>query len=158
MRTSTLRSRLPLVFAIAATLVLTGAFAFEKLLDWPPCPLCLWQRWPYAAIMALGVLGMWPKLRRLALGGILIASLISLGLAVFHVGVEHGWWQGLTTCAGNGTIAADSVDLLAQLATTRPVSCTDPAGYVLGLSLAAWNSLVSVVFLGYSSLLLLRKA
>ena len=34
-----------------------GAFAFQHLGGLAPCKLCLWQRWPHGAAVALGAIG-----------------------------------------------------------------------------------------------------
>ena len=35
--------------------LLAGAFMFQ-MLGYPPCAMCLWQRWPHAAAILIGLL------------------------------------------------------------------------------------------------------
>ena len=35
--------------------LLAGAFAFQHLGGLPPCPMCIWQRWPYVAVLGLSL-------------------------------------------------------------------------------------------------------
>ena len=49
-----------------------------------------------------------------------LAGLIDSGIAIFHVGVEQHWWEGLAACTG-GSPQADSVEALkAMLADCTP--------------------------------------
>jgi disulfide bond formation protein DsbB len=55
---------LTLVAAGGSMALLAGAFAFQAM-GYPPCHLCLWQRWPHAAALLIGVvvwLSGWRKL------------------------------------------------------------------------------------------------
>ncbi len=88
--------------ALAAGFALGTAFAFEWWGGLVPCALCLVERWPYRVAIGLGVVGVllpgW--LPRLALVGVLLAGLASVGAAGLHVGVEFGWWPSpLPECA-----------------------------------------------------------
>ena len=55
-------ARLPLMVLVASTGALLTAFAAQYWGGLQPCVLCLYQRWPYAAAIALALLA-------LALGG-----------------------------------------------------------------------------------------
>ena len=47
-----------LIAAGGSAALLLGAFGFQYLGDMPPCPMCLWQRWPHAAAVLIGVLAL----------------------------------------------------------------------------------------------------
>lgn len=49
--------RWPLAGAAASALLLAGAFAFEVFGNYPPCPLCIEQRWIHAWVIWAGVVG-----------------------------------------------------------------------------------------------------
>lgn len=49
--------RWPILGAGAAALLLLGAFAFEAFGNYPPCPLCIEQRWIHAWAIWAGVVG-----------------------------------------------------------------------------------------------------
>jgi disulfide bond formation protein DsbB len=49
--------RWPIVGAAASGALLLGAFAFEVFGDYPPCPLCIDQRWVHAWAIWAGVIG-----------------------------------------------------------------------------------------------------
>jgi len=143
-------SRAGLSVAALAALTLGIAFLSQYGFGLAPCELCLWQRWPYVAaiIFALAALVM-PKLRPalLALAG--LSVLVSGGIAVFHVGVEEKWWQGLPGCSAAPT--PNSIEALrAQLLTAPVVRCDEAAFRFLGLSMAGWNVLWSIVLGGFA--------
>lgn len=114
-----------------------------------PCELCLGERVPYywgLPILAL-ILLLWNRLP-LAVWyiGMLIAGAIfvwSIYLGVFHAGVEWKFWAGPTACTSNGT----SLDLsqLSDLNAVKVVQCDQIQWQFLGISLAGYNALVSLV-------------
>ena len=134
-----------LILAVAAATI-AGALASEHVFGLQPCALCLQQRWPYylaVPLAAATALAPAPFLRPgLAILALLFAA--SLGLGGYHAGVEWGWWQGPTDCAGgSATPSGPMGDFLQSLDRVRVVSCTEAAWRFAGLSLAGWNAVVS---------------
>ena len=135
--------RAALLILAVAMATIQGAWIFEYF-GYPPCELCLQQRWAYyAAIpLALVVALLAPSLPGMARYGLLLLAVIWLGSMVFglfHSGVEWGWWQGPSTCTGTGGLSADGLpDLSAPV-----VMCDKVAIRILGLSLAGWNAVIS---------------
>ena len=123
--------------------LLLGAFAFQYIGGLAPCVLCLWQRWPHAAAVVIGLAAVALPGRALPLLGA-VAALTAAALGGFHAGVEQGWWQGLAACSG-GSIAGISVDDLLNPTTdvAPPVRCDQIAWSLGGLSMAAWNMVLS---------------
>lgn len=124
--------------------LLLGAFAFQYIGGLAPCTLCLWQRWPHAAAVLIGVAALALPGRALPLLG-LAAAVTAAAIGGFHAGVEQGWWQGLASCSG-GSIAGISMDDLLNPATdvAPPVRCDQIAWSLAGLSMAAWNMVLSL--------------
>ena len=69
------RRNIMLLAAFGSLALLLGAFGFQ-MLGYAPCKLCLWQRWPHGAAIALGglVLILGP-LTLLGLAGALAAAI-----------------------------------------------------------------------------------
>lgn len=145
---------------ISAVLVTVGmaftvgsALAFQHIGGYTPCALCLLQRDPYYYAMPLGTLAVLGSLlkiptwiTRALLAVIGIAMLIGAGMAVYHSGVEWGFWEGPTTCATSApSITTNAGNLLGDLNAIKAPSCNDAALRVLGLSFAGWNVIASVV-------------
>ena len=134
-------SRACLLLALASSAILLGALALQYVGGLPPCPLCIWQRWPYVALVALGVAG-WRWYPRAMLGVATLVLLASAGLAAYHVGIEQGWWALPAGCvAGAG---ADSVEDLKRLLAEAPPACDQVSFAFLGLTLAGWNLVASL--------------
>ena len=143
----------PFALAVLALAVATiaGAFAFQAA-GYAPCELCLKERLPYYAAIAMAALAVGVARRGRALAGCFAAlSLIFLGSAAFgtyHAGVEWGWWAGPNDCTGTLERAGSMGDFMKQLQSVRVVRCDAVAIRILGLSLAGWNVLVSLAAAG----------
>ncbi|HEY7459079.1 MAG TPA: disulfide bond formation protein B [Xanthobacteraceae bacterium] len=138
--------------AAAAAATLAGAWFFELVLGLAPCPLCLDQRVPYYIAVPLGLAVGWlardrarAPIARLGLALLGLILLIGAGYGIYHAGVEWGFWQGPTACAGAGaTSSAPAGSILSSLkGTQRVVSCSEAAWRFLGISLAGYNVLIA---------------
>ena len=127
--------------------LLLGAFAFQHLGGLAPCKLCIWQRYPHVAAIALGALALFVPLPILiALGA--LAALITTGIGGYHVGVEQGWWEGPTTCSSAPVDNLDPNALFDQIMAAPLVRCDEIAWQFAGLSMAGWNMVISLVLAG----------
>lgn len=132
--------------------LLMGAWIFQYGFGYAPCQMCYWQRYGHMAVIAAAVSVL--ALRRLSglspnVGVIILVLLLlgSAGLGLFHAGVELDLWEGPQSCSGiGGTVTIDPDNPLAGL--DQPIkapSCNDIAWSFLGLSMAAWNGLISLL-------------
>ena len=127
--------------------LLGGALAFEYIGGLVPCEMCLWQRWALAAALALALLGWATGHLRAVLALAALVVLTGAGIAVFHVGVEQHWWQGITKCAA--TLSSGSnVDVMAQILAQPLVRCDAIPWSLFGISMAGWNAMVSILIGG----------
>lgn len=131
--------------------LLAGALAFQYIGGLVPCPLCLQQRSPHWAAVAIGLAALGAsylkrgQLTRLLAGGGALAALTTAGIGMYHTGVERLWWEGPNTCAAGGDIGAmSSEDLLSQILAAPVIRCTDVQWDMLGLSMASWNAVISL--------------
>ena len=128
---------------LGSLLLLLGALAFQYIGGLAPCHLCILQRWPHGVALAISlVLLAWPR-RWLAL----VAGFVVLdgaGIALYHVGVERGWWQGPTTCTAPAPGNVTPGELLDQILATPVVLCDQVAWSLLGISMAGWNAILSL--------------
>lgn len=142
----------PLVLALAILLVaaasIAGALVFEAL-GYIPCELCLKERIPYYVAIPMAALAVFYAARgpRKSLHAMLVALAlvftVSAAFGAYHVGIEWGFWRGPTECSGVLDQPRAVADFLAQLQTVRLTRCDVPALKLLGLSLAAWNVVIS---------------
>lgn len=145
MRLSSPRN-LMLLAAAGSLAVLAGAFLFQSL-GYAPCKLCLWQRWPHAVAVALGLIALAAPRAPVAWAGALTA-LTSVGLAIYHSGVERAWWPGPISCtaSGAGLGGLSGADLLSVDNAARLVLCDEISWSLFGLSMANYNVFASALF------------
>ncbi len=140
------------IFLIAAATI-AGAFVFQAL-GYAPCELCLKERFPYYDGMALALLAAlfaarWSfRLTQAAFIGLILIFTASAAFGVYHAGIEWGFWPGPSSCTGAISKAASMQQFLHQLNTVKVVRCDAVAIRILGLSLAGWNAVISVVLVG----------
>ncbi len=121
--------------------LLGGAYIFQAL-GYPPCAMCLWQRWPHMAAIVIGLLALRIQGRFLpALGALAAGTTGAIG--VFHTGVERDWWEGPSSCTGGGSLdGLSGADLLA-VEGPRVVMCDQVSWEFLTLSMPTWNAIFS---------------
>ncbi len=141
---------------ILAVATIAGAFAFQAA-GYAPCELCLEERLPYYAGIALAAVTLalaWrgpPVLARAGLVLLALLFLFSAGFGTYHAGVEWQFWAGPTDCTGAASRPTSNADFLRQLQSTHVVRCDAVAIRILGLSLAGWNALVSLAIAGVAA-------
>jgi disulfide bond formation protein DsbB len=139
-------ARASLLLALASAAILLAALALQYVGGLPPCRLCIWQRWPYVALIVLGLLG-WRWRPRAVLGVATVVLLGGAGLAAYHVGIEQGWWALPASCvAGTG---AQTIEDLRRMLAEAPPACDQVGFTLLGLTLAGWNLVASFALAGY---------
>ena len=129
---------------LGSVAVLGGAFAFQHLGGLAPCKLCLYQRWPHAAAIFIGVLILISRKVQLAWAGA-AAALTTAIIGMYHVGVEQGWWEGPTTCTAAGVSGLSAQQLMDQILAAPLVRCDDIAWQMAGISMAGWNAIASLI-------------
>jgi disulfide bond formation protein DsbB len=138
-----------------------GALMFQHYGGLAPCHLCLLQRWPHRIALGIGVLALVvPNVlaqRLLALAGA-GAMLVSVGLGIYHSGVEQKYWEGPTTCTSGNISGINADDLLTQIMNAPVAQCDQIAWSLLGLSMASWNAVISALLVALWLWAAARKA
>ena len=139
------------VAAIAAA-TLAGAWFFQLVIGLVPCELCLKQRYAYYLAVPLGLLVAFAAAKEFPRGVVLaglalllLAALGNAGLGVYHAGVEWKFWAGPTECTGAVGNFGSAANLLEQLDKVKVVRCDEIQWTFLGLSLAGYSVLVSLL-------------
>lgn len=146
---------------LASLALIAGAWYFQLVVGLVPCKLCLEQRLPHYAAIGLALIGL-VLARSARLQGLVLLALAglmawSLGLGLYHAGVEWGWFLGPSDCGGGIAQASGVQDFMKQLQSVKVVSCAQAAWRFLGLSLAGWNAVASAVLLGVALAGLARR-
>ena len=131
---------------IGPTVVLGSALLSQYVGGLNPCQMCIWQRWPHAIAIGLALIALFIGRRAGPLYLVVaLVLLVGAGIGAFHAGVEQGWWEGPTTCSGGDIGSLSTQDLINQIMNAPIVRCDDIPWSFLGLSMAAWNAIVSVI-------------
>jgi disulfide bond formation protein DsbB len=141
--------------------LLGGAIGSQYLGGLTPCEMCIWQRWPHAAAIALAALAFTvpadsSRSRTLTLLAAL-AIAVSGAIGVYHAGVEAKIFQGFTTCAALAK-GGSTADILKQITHAPLVRCDQVQFRFLGISMAGWNAILSLGGAALISVLSLRMA
>jgi disulfide bond formation protein DsbB len=121
-------------FALAAALI--GQLVYGL----APCQMCIYQRIPFITVIIFGVVGLFAqKAVKPLLGFSALAFLMNTGLAVYHSGIERGWWSETEGCAAHFDFSDPT--LMEKIMTAQASNCTeipwqDP---FFGLSMANLN-------------------
>ncbi len=139
------------IFVISAATIL-GTWFFEYVVKLPPCPLCLEERIPYHVVIPLSLLMAVaafvhapPKLLAVGFVAIIVAVLCNVVLGTYHAGVEWHLWEGPKDCTGTLTDLKSGGSLAEQLHSFNVVRCDEAAWRFLGISLAGYSALISLV-------------
>lgn len=149
------------LFLIAVGAVSLGAaFGSQYFGGLQPCVLCIYQRYPYGVVIALGLLALlaWRQ-PKLAAGLTLLAAIalfVDAGIAVFHVGVEQHWWKGTNECSNLIDPNLSIEDLKKALQEQPVVACDEVAWSLFGISMAGYNFLYATAAGVVSMVLALR--
>jgi disulfide bond formation protein DsbB len=129
--------------------LLAGAFGSQYLGGLNPCEMCWWQRYPHMAAVVIAALAFTapanaPRTRALTL---LAAAAIAISgaIGVYHAGVELKIFQGFTTCTATVKEGASTEELLRQIVAAPLIRCDQVQWSFLGISMAGWNAILSLV-------------
>ena len=147
--------RLALILLCLISLMsLATAFIAQYGFDLAPCQFCIWERYPYAVVAVLSLLGLCcPKWTALVRVVCVLTFLGATGLTAYHVAVEREWVDPPASCqsdlkiTGTTTVADLKAQILAQPRVTR---CDIVPIRILGVSMAEMNLVLSLVLMVWS--------
>ena len=132
-----------LIFSLFA---LITAYIIQYFLSHEPCNLCLIERVPYfAAVILISLIFFLNKHEKLI--SLVVGLFFVFGAAVsfYHFGIEQGFFNESLVCDLDvNKTAVSTKDLLKQLE-KEVVSCKDVTFRLLGLSLATFNTIISII-------------
>lgn len=138
-------TRIAFALGTLALLLILGALGFQYIGHYPPCEMCMWQRYPHIAAAVVGIIGgglvatgMLDRRLGTPLAMLTILLVAASGaIAVYHAGVEWHWWKGPSTCTGGPFSGPLNLN-------ERVVMCDIAAWRLFGLSLAGYNAIASL--------------
>ena len=134
------------ILLILISFILVSAFVIEHKLGHQPCKLCLYERIPYFLSVFLIIKIFFIKIyERETLLILSLVFIISTCLAFYHFGIEQGFFKESLACtAENLSKNITKEELLEQLS-QNIISCKDVSFRIFGFSLAAINTIFSLI-------------
>ena len=130
-----------LIASLGSAALLIGAWTFQYF-GYPPCPMCIWQRWPHGVAIAVGAVAiLWPHVMLALLGAAATAATGIVG--IYHSGVERGFWKGPATCGGNDITGMSADQLLESIMDAPLVRCDEIAWQMFGVTIPNLNAAFS---------------
>ena len=127
-------------------IILIFAFVIEYKLGHQPCKLCFYERIPYflSIFLILKILFIrgYEKITLLILSIVFVFSSV---LAFYHFGIEQGFFKESLVCATENLSENLSKKELLQQLKQNSISCKNVSFRILGLSLAAINTIFSLI-------------
>ena len=121
-----------------------SALYIEYILQYEPCKLCIYQRLPYLAAIFVSFIGYnYSKNDKILIVTIMIFSLSAV-LSGYHFGIENNLIKEISSCTNNSLEISNKSKLLETLNKSMPVDCKDATFKILGVSLAAINTILSI--------------
>ena len=135
-----------IVVLAVISLTIISALIIQYWLGHDPCKLCLYERIPYFLSMLLLIKIIFiKKYERIILLILFLVFMSSTALAFYHFGIEQGFFSESLACTtGDLSKTLSKEELLEQLKQNR-ISCKDVSFRILGFSLAAINTIFSLI-------------
>ena len=136
------------LFVILAIISLTtiSTLIIQYWLGHEPCKLCLYERIPYfLSILLIIKIIFIEKYKKITLLILFLVFMCSSILAFYHFGIEQGFFSESLACTtGDLSKTLSKEELLLQLK-QNSIGCKNVSFRILGLSLAAINTIFSLV-------------
>jgi len=127
-------------------LILVSAFIIQYELGHKPCKLCLYERIPYflsiLLILKFFLIRGYEKITLLILSLVFIASSV---LAFYHFGIEQGFFKEFLLCATENLSETLSKEQILEQLKQNTISCKKVSFKIFGFSLAAINTIFSII-------------
>tara|TARA_B100000686_G_C16035984_1_gene592956 strand:- start:1 stop:483 length:483 start_codon:yes stop_codon:yes gene_type:complete len=127
-------------------LIVASAFFIEHELGHQPCRLCLYERIPYFLSILLIIKIFFIKIyERETLLLLSLVFIISACLAFYHFGIEQNFFEESLACAVDDLSENVTKEELLKQLSQNTISCKNVSFKIFGLSLAAINTIFSLI-------------
>ena len=129
---------------------LATAYFFEYILHYTPCPLCIYERFPYLTLIKICLTALIIRqLSKYTLIFIFLTILSSCILSGYHSMVERGIVKPSSLCSSMIRFPKGlSIQHIKQMLYAQPItSCTKPALKLFGISMTEYNLLLNFALL-----------
>ena len=138
-----------IIFFISLISIISALYV-EYILQFQPCMLCIYQRLPYLGAIIVSFIGFnYSNNDQILIVTIMIFTLSAI-LSGYHFGIENSIFDELSACTNGSSDILNKSKLLESLNKTLPVNCKDATFKILGISLAAINTILSILIVIFS--------
>ena len=135
-----------IVILTIISFTIISALIVQYWLGHEPCRLCLYERIPYfLSILLITKIFFIKKYERITLLILFLVFMSSAVLAFYHFGIEQGFFSESLACTTGDLSKTLSKEELLQQLKQNSISCKNVSFRILGLSLAAINTIFSLV-------------
>jgi len=135
-----------IVILAIISLMIISALIIQYWLGHEPCKLCLYQRIPYflSILLIIKILFI-KKYEKITLLILFLVFMSSTVLAFYHFGIEQGFFSESLACATGDLSKTLSKDELLEQLKQNSISCKEVGFRIFGFSLAAINTIFSLI-------------
>ena len=135
-----------IVILAIISFTIVSALIIQYWLDHEPCKLCLYERIPYflSILLIIKILFI-KKYEKITLLILFLVFMSSTALAFYHFGIEQGFFSESLACTNEDLSKTLLKEELLEQLKQNTISCKDVSLRILGLSLAAINTIFSLV-------------
>ena len=144
------RKNFYLIILIISMISIISALYIEYVLQYEPCKLCIYQRLPYMAAIFISFIGFNYSSNDKILIILIMIFTLSAIISGYHFGIENNLFDELSACVNDSLDISNKSKLLESLNQSMPVNCKDATFKILGVSLAAINTILSVLIVIFS--------
>jgi disulfide bond formation protein DsbB len=146
------------LIAIISAAILACAFKAQNM-GFAPCPLCIYQRYPYMGLIFIGTIALFDKSHHLLwLIAVILLEFVNLALSGYHSSIELGLLPPLESCQSNLYSSEMSLQEIENYINKTPTSdCSKPSVIVWGISMAQWNYIFNLFLVTISTMVYFKK-
>ena len=135
-----------IVILAIISLTIISALILQYWLGHEPCRLCLYERIPYfLSMLLITKIFFIKKYEKTTLLILFLVFMSSTVLAFYHFGIEQGFFSESLACTTGDLSKTLSKEELLQQLKQNSIGCKNVSFRILGLSLAAINTIFSLV-------------
>ena len=145
-----IRKNFYLIILFVSITSIISALYIEYILHYEPCRLCIYQRLPYLAAIFVSLIGFFYLRNDKVLIIIIIIFTISVIISGYHFGIENSLIKEISSCTNKSLDISNKSKLLETLNKSMPIDCKDTTFKIFGVSLAAINTIFSILIVIFS--------
>lgn len=138
--------KVPTIFLLSSAVALIFAYILQYVFNMLPCKLCTYERVVYYVIGLLSILCIL-KNSKFLIYAIFCSYIIGIIISFYHIGIESHWFHDVLGCTEQASGNVSVEELKNNLLNPNYAPPCDRPYYILGISIATWNLIYSIIVL-----------